>query len=635
MPGRGVARPLVCGIAGIVWRVKGGAEQGHQTEAILRRMAAALSHRGPDDQGFWIKDGVGLAQTRLSIIDLAGGHQPLVSVDGDYALVANGEIYNHPEVRPELESVGCVFRTHSDCESLLHVWARDGAAGLCRLNGMFAFALHEVRRGRVVLGRDRLGIKPLYVAELPDRILFGSEMKALLAVWPSTPELEPGAVVQYLENQYHTGERTLVRGIQRLSPGAVLVVDGQRRTERARYWDLGEALDQQLAVRHRPPTMEAAAEAFQPLWNQVMREHLRSDVPYGLFLSGGVDSALLLASLRHLTGETVRAYSVGFETGAGGHGDEVEDAKQMAGLFGADHRVLRLSEGKLLARLPLTVWAADDLLRDYACLPTSVLAETAAQELKVVLTGEGGDEVFAGYARYRRPWWKRWLRSCGSPRTGGYRTRGQWASRWLRQAWEQPLRSEAAGGARQAELERCWTEGRGRGWTDLQQCQVADVRTQLVDNLLVKVDRILMQAGLEGRVPYLDHRVLLFGLALPDAWKVSGKWGKVFLRRWGQAWVPEAHLWQRKRGFTVPMERWLTGDFLRALQRYLPGHPALQGWFVPEGVRHMLEAQASGRDASREIWGLVQWVIWHRLFLERHGQRPSVEEDLVDWIRPG
>jgi asparagine synthase (glutamine-hydrolysing) len=597
-------------------------------------MAAALSHRGPDDQGFWVKDGVGLAQTRLSIIDLAGGHQPLVSVDGAYALVANGEIYNHPEVRPELESVGCVFRTHSDCESLLHVWARDGSAGLCRLNGMFAFALHDVRRCRVVLGRDRLGIKPLYFAELSDRILFGSEMKALLAVWPGTPELDAGAVVQYLENQYHTGEGTLVRGIQRLPPGSVLMVDRERGTQRSWYWNLGEALDHHLAIGDRPRTMEAAAEAFQPLWNQVMREHLRSDVPYGLFLSGGVDSAILLASLRHLTGEGVRAYSVGFETGVGGDGDEVEEARRMAGLFGAHHQVLRLSEEQLLARLPLTVWAADDLLRDYACLPTSVLAETAARDLKVVLTGEGGDEVFAGYARYRRPRWKRWLRAWWSPRTGGYRTRGQWAPRWVRQAWDQPLRAAAAGGARQVELERCWREGRGRGWTDLQQCQHADLRTQLLDNLLVKVDRILMQAGLEGRVPYLDHRVVLFGLTLPDAWKVSGRWGKVFLRRWGQAWVPEDHLWRRKRGFTVPMDRWLTGDRLRALQQVLPGHPALHGWFVPDGVRRLLEAQASGTNASREIWSLVQWVLWHRIFLDRAGRRPSAEEELMDWLRP-
>ena len=375
----------MCGIAGVLLR------RGCADEGALRRMGGALAHRGPDDLGVHVAGPLGLLQTRLSIIDLERGHQPMA--DGPLTLVANGEIYNFIELRRALEARGRRFTTNSDSETILHAYALDGLDALASLHGMFAFALHDARRGELLLGRDRLGIKPLYYAALPDRLLFASELKALLAVWPEEPALDPAALVQSLQNHFNTGERSLVRRIRRLPPGATLVVDADLKLHARRYWSL-------LDVRPRPLRFEQAAEEFEPLFRQVMLEHLRADVPYGLFLSSGVDSGVLLAMMSELTGQPVRTFSIGYRDAA--ISDELPDAAAIARRFGAEHTEVVLDRDAAFRRLPHTIWATDDLLHDYACLPTSFLAEDAARGLKVILTGEGGDEVFAGYGRYRR-----------------------------------------------------------------------------------------------------------------------------------------------------------------------------------------------------------------------------------------
>jgi len=600
----------MCGIAGVLLK------HGRADDSLVRPMAGPLAHRGPDDLGVHVVGPLGLLQTRLSIIDLERGHQPMV--DGALSLAANGEIYNFVELRAALEARGRRFRTASDSETILHGYALDGLDVLRALHGMFAFALYDAQAGELMLARDRLGIKPLYYALLGDRLIFASELKALLAVWPGEPEIDPGALVQSLQNRFNTGEASLLRGVRRLAPGTALVVDADLKVREYRYWS-------PLAVRPRPIDFDQGAQEFESLFRQVMLEHLRSDVPYGLFLSGGVDSGVLLAMVSELTGRAVRTFSIGYRDAA--IGDELADATAIARHFRADHTEIQLDRDSVFRRLPHTVWATDDLLHDYACLPTSFLAERAAGSLKVVLTGEGGDEVFAGYARYRRTPPQRWLKNLIAPGSGGYRTRGQWRHRWVRQVFGPELR--AASDARRAPFIAAWQSTPG-AWSDVARCQHTDLVTWLPDELLVKADRVLMSFGLEGRVPYLDHRVVEFGLGLPDSLKVAGRQGKLFLRRWAERRLPREHLWRRKRGFYVPVRQWFRGEFLDRLAVLLPRNPAIRRWFRPAGVDLLLREQQAGGNASRAIWGLMQLAIWHRIFVEGHV--PGRDEDPLEWI---
>jgi asparagine synthase (glutamine-hydrolysing) len=607
----------MCGIAGMVMRARPvAAEQ-------LQAAAGRLRHRGPDDHGVYAVGNVGLAHTRLSIIDLAGGHQPLADAAGQLALIANGEVYNFVELRAEIEAGGRRFATRSDSESILHVYALDPEGFARRLHGMFAFALHDRGRRRVVLGRDRLGIKPLFYAVLPDRVVFASELKAILPLLPGAPSVNPWALVQVLESRFSTGAETILREVRRVEPAETVTIDVDTlHVQRRPYWS---ALD----VRPRRLTQEQAEEEFTPLVAQVMKEHVRSDVPYGLFLSGGNDSAILLALLNAHQPGTVRTFSVGYAD-VQIKDDELADAERMARAFGTAHVSLALRTDAVFRRLPYAVWAADDLMVDWANLPTSLLAEEAARTLKVVFTGEGGDEVFAGYGRYRRSPWQRFLTNLRAPGSGGFRTRGAWSRRWSRRLFGPEL--AAAGDAFRAPYVAAWRRT-PRSWTHIQRAQYTDIATALADGLLVKVDRMLMGFGLEGRVPYLDHRIVEFGLSLPDDLKVRGRTPKRFLRRWAERHIPRDHLYKRKRGFNVPVSEFLTGKLLDRLQETLRHSPAIEQWFRTAELPALFAAHRAGDNVKREIWSLACLAIWHRLFVERPGARPGGDEDPLDWMR--
>ncbi|HTY78726.1 MAG TPA: asparagine synthase (glutamine-hydrolyzing) [Candidatus Bathyarchaeia archaeon] len=601
----------MCGIAGMLVR------RGRADGSTVRRMAAALAHRGPDDLGIHVAGPVGLANVRLSIIDLEGGHQPMLGER--LALVANGEVYNFIELRTGLEARGRRFATGSDSETILHAYALDGLHALPSLNGMFAFALYDGEKQELVLARDRLGIKPLYYAVLPDRLLFASELKALLAVWPGEPELEPGALTQYLQNRFNTGETSLVRGIRRVPPGHALVVDADLRVREHRYWS-------PFHVEPRDVSLDEAVEEFEPLFRQVMLEHLRSDVAYGLFLSSGVDSGSLLAMITEMTGRSVRTFSAGYDDARAG--DDLPQATAIAHRFGAKHTEIVLDRQKVFRRLPYTVWSTDDLLHDYACLPTSFLAEQAAGELKVVLTGEGGDEAFAGYGRYRRNLLQRLMKQLVASGSGGYRTRTYWRASWARRVFGPELQAAAAD--HRAPFVAAW-QAAPRSWSHIARAQGIDLATYLPDDLLVKLDRVLMGFGLEGRVPYLDQRVVEFGLSLPDSVKLRGRRSKLVLRKWAERRLPSEHIWRRKRGFFVPIRQWFRGEFLDRLAPILLANPAIRRWFRPEGVTALVREQQRERgNASRAIWGLMQIAIWHRIFVDGHV--PGRDEDPLEWI---
>jgi asparagine synthase (glutamine-hydrolysing) len=604
----------MCGIAGIVLR------DGVVADADLRRMASQLSHRGPEDSGTYVAGRFGIAHTRLAIIDVAGGHQPLFDAAKRYALVCNGEIYNYVELRGELEALGARPLTHSDSEVALHGYAHWGVDSFRRLHGMYAYALYDHEAGELRLVRDRLGIKPLYFARLPDRILFASELKALLPLLPQQ-RVHADALAQFFQNQYSTGPHTIIDGVERVPAGCALRIGRDLSVHVQRYWS---ALDVQPRAQ---VSFDDAVAEWEPLFGQVMREHMRSDVPYGVFLSGGVDSAVLLGQLKRHHSQPIRTFSIGWKDAR--QRDELDDAEAMARLFGAEHSSIRMDAQAVFRRLPRSVWAADDLMRDYACLPTLALAEAAARELKVVFSGEGGDEAFAGYGRYRQDFFERAFKSLRHPGSGGFRVRAELAPAWTQRLFVPELQRALAG--YRDPVVRAWRET-PKAWSELQRRQYVDLSTNLPDDLLVKADRMLMACSVEGRVPFLDHRVVEFGLALPDVLKVSKSAGKVFVKRWAESFIPREHLWRRKRGFHVPVGEWLRGPFLEALSARLPQSPAIRAWCRDEAVRRLLARQQAKGDVTREVWSLLQFAIWHRLFIDGAEAVPAVEEDPLEWI---
>ncbi len=376
----------MCGIVGIYKK------KGECPENSLRVAVKNLSHRGPDDNGIYTYRSLIMGHTRLSIIDLEGGQQPLHTADDNLVLIVNGEIYNYIELREELKKLGHRFLTDSDSEVVLHAYEEYGEDFLQHLRGMFAFALFDRTREKLILARDRLGIKPLFLSNRPDSVLFSSELKSLLPFFEREPEVDPDGLLQYIHNQFSSGSTTILKGVERVLPGEAVTVERGRIIRRWHYWS---ALD----VKPVKMNQIEAQEQFDAIMETVMEQHMRSDVPFGLFLSGGADSAILLALLSHFKGEPIRTFSVGFPGTR--LTNELPAAGRIANLFSSIHTQITPSESDIFNILPLTVWAADDLMRDYANMPTALLSSAAAKELKVVFSGEGGDEVFVGYGRYR------------------------------------------------------------------------------------------------------------------------------------------------------------------------------------------------------------------------------------------
>ena len=602
----------MCGIAGIL-------SANAIDLAMFDDMARRLAHRGPDGQGRHVSDHVALLHTRLAIIDLEGGAQPLYNEDRSLALVANGEIYNYRELRAELEALGHRFATHSDCETILHGYEAWGTGCLDRLQGMFAFALHDAQRGELILARDRLGIKPLYYCHDNHGLAFASEIKALLP-WLGKPEVNPDGLAQFLQSNFTCAQQTLLQGVDKLLPGHLARIDTRTlQLELHAYWS-------PLQVVPLDVGLNEALDRFDTLMQDVMDIHMRADVPLGLFLSGGVDSSLLAAMLAQRVSEPLRTFSVGFP-GSSVH-NELDAAQRVAEQFHTRHSVFEVRADDMLNCLPRSVWAADDLTADYANLPVSMLAERAGTELKVVFSGEGGDEVFAGYGRYRAPWIRRAVAALRAPSSGGFRTKGIFAG--IPPALFKPQLAEAMADWR-LPFQQAW-QRTPKHWTRLQRMQYVDMETWLPDDLLVKADRMLMAWGIEGRVPFLDHRVVEFGLALPDDYKTEGRTGKRFLRQWGERYLPREHLWARKKGFTVPVDDWLRGERLQTLLKVLPDSEGIRAWFDPEVVRKLLLAQQKGAKRSAAVWTLLNFAVWHRVFIEADGSRPADQADPLAFI---
>lgn len=604
----------MCGIAGLIKRHS--LIEKRELQSMLNR----LQHRGPDNMGYYVHDHVGLAHARLSIIDLKGGDQPIISSNGHLALVANGEIYNYIELTQDLIKKGGLFTTRSDSESILQSYLLYGEDFVHRLNGMFAFALFDKESGKILLGRDRLGIKPLFYTISSSGVAFASEIKALIPALPHSPAINPIALCQFFHNQFNTGRETIIKGIMRVLPGEVITIDEEIGISHRQYWS---PLSTEL-VRY---SYEEAQEEFDSLFDQVIKEHIRSDVPYGLFLSGGADSAILLAMLHRFQDRPIRTFSVGFKDVK--IKNELEPAQFISDQFNTRHAPFEIDSKALFNRLPYVIWATDDLMRDYACMPTSFLAEEASKELKVVFTGEGGDEVFAGYGRYRESRFQKWVKDILSPGSGGFRTRSQIKKRWLKGLFESKL--DNCHGQFRNPFVQAW-QSCPSNWTDIQKCQYVDMVTALPDNLLAKVDRMLMSFGLEGRVPYLDHRIVSFGLSLPNQLKVESHYGKVFLRRWAEKYLPKDYLWRRKKGFDFPAGDFFSKPALDGLGKKLQQNAAIREWFDLRWVQRLFDFQRKEGGVTRAIWCLTQFAIWHHIFIEGNGMPPSPRENPLEWI---
>ncbi len=604
----------MCGIAGAFLR------QGEVDRNVLASAAKAIAHRGPDGQGFFQEGQVGLTHVRLSIIDLEGGAQPLFSEDENLCLVANCEVYNYLELKASLVNQGYHFRTHSDCEPILAAYQHYGEDFLQQLKGMYAFALYDRKRERLLIARDRLGIKPLFLQQDERGVFFASELKGLSAISGKRPPINPAGLVQYLQNNFSSQQTTLLQGVDRVLPGEAILIEKGEIVRRWQYWK----------PNHVTPIQGSEGELqqqFDYLMDEVMKIHLRSDVPFGLFLSGGVDSAVLLAMLDRYADGPISTYSVGFPGTS--VANELNAAGEIAKRFNTRHTVLELHEQDLLQALPHAIWAADELMGDYANLPVSLLAQRAAQDLKVVFSGEGGDEVFAGYARYRMPAPKRIIKQLRYPGSGGFRM-----SKTFKSPWEKALFGPALLDQRDA-----WSrpfidswQSLPSEWPRMSRMQAVDIQSWLADDLLVKADRMLMAWGVEGRVPFLDHQIVEFGLALPPELKVQGKSGKAFLRRWAEQYLPKEHLWSKKQGFSVPVRDWLTGPLLTPLEQCLPEHPGIKEWFNPAGIRQLFVRQREKGDVTQPLWRLWQFAIWYSLFIEGDGSMPEAACDPVAYI---
>lgn len=571
----------MCGITGIMT-----ASGAPPDRTAIEAMQNALIHRGPDGAGVHFADSVGMAQRRLAIIDLETGDQPFTLVDGT-ALVANGEIYNYLELKAAMP--GVAFATKSDCEVPLHLYRRDGEAFADALRGMYTIAIHDPNARRLVLSRDPFGIKQLYYTEGSFGFAFASEPQALLASGMVRAEVRTEAVAELLQLQFTTGRETLLSGIHRVLPGETLVVESGRIAHRLRRAALPQEPPQELDE-------ETALARLETALIDSVTVHQRSDVPYGMFLSGGIDSSALLALMARLNDRPVRAFTVGFpDTGAV---DEREHARAIANAVGAEHVEVEFTEADFWTTVPRVAEAMDDPVADYAELPTYKLAAVAGEDLKVILCGEGGDELFGGYGRYRsmiRPWWRyrRAMRSRGA-------LEGLDVLRTESRDWRRGVAaSESVAGI----------EGR----SPLQVAQAIDCADWLAHDLLIKLDRCLMAHGVEGRTPLLDPAVAEAVFCLPDSLKIRGRVGKWILRKWLAETLPEARPFSRKRGFTVPVGEWLVrkGDMLGPLVARQPGIAEI---CRPERVEQIF--RSNRRRAGFAAWVLLFYALWHRFHAE-------------------
>jgi asparagine synthase (glutamine-hydrolysing) len=595
-------------------------------------MNAAIVHRGPDDEGVFHDAQALLGMRRLSIIDLEGGHQPVHNEDGSIQTVFNGEIYNFRELRSELEARGHRFYTHSDTEVIVHGYEEWGEQCFARLDGMFGVALWDSRTRTLLLARDKFGEKPLFYSERGTHLVFASELKSLLAVPGFRPEVAPDAARDYVRFGYVPTPGCIFRGVRKLPPGHYLRFADGRASEHRYY-------SPRFGPKHRLTEADAEEQLVQLLENAV-KTRLVADVPFGAFLSGGLDSSVVVALMsRHLT-QPVRTFSIGFREAAY---NELSDARRVAEHLGTEHHEL-VVEPDAVALLQDLVWYLDEPFADSSAVPTYLVAKLARNHVKMVLTGDAGDETFAGYDRYLRylqlqslgplkPVAAAGLELAGRlvPMSRGYRLRR--VAERLRQPFPDDYLSGVAltradiaddilgDGLRSAGAPHGSAFSAFGASLDLDlldRCVAIDFASYLPDDILVKVDRMAMAVSLEGRAPFLDPQLVDFALRLPRGMRIKNGRGKHLLRRAAARWLPPDVLAKPKQGFAIPLDRWFRGP-LRELARDLVESTAFRerGLVKPAAARRYLDDHLAGKaDYGEVLWLIVSLELWAKRFLD-------------------
>ena len=634
----------MCGINGIAFSSRSGRRVD---AAVLQRMRDVITYRGPDDEGIFIDGPVGLGHRRLSIVDVSGGHQPMTNEDGTLRITYNGEIYNHSDFRAQLEALGHIYQTHCDTETILHLYEEHGEHCVDYLRGMFAFAIWDQRRKELFIARDRLGVKPLYYVHTDEGSLyFGSEIKTLLEAGAIKPEINYRAMPDYLANHATSGEETLFRGVKRLLPGHVMLWrDGELRV--SRYWDVS-------FVKHEDDgrsDKDYIAE-WSELFRTSVRLRLMADVPLGMFLSGGIDSSAIAAVMSGMVTEPIKTFSVAFKER---EANELEYARLIARQYKTNHHEVVVSPQDFFATLPKLVWHEDEPLAHPSSVALYFVSQLASQHVKVVLTGEGSDELLAGYARYR----KTILNLAMGARYEGV------APAALRNVIRDRIERLPGGRVRQKLLRTFLTltpdietiyfdnfavfprslqnslltrDARERigvidpyegvrsllAQTDatsmLDRLLYADIKTYLHE-LLMKQDQMSMAASIESRVPFLDHKLVEFTSSLPERLKLRGGTTKYILRKAMKGVLPEQILSRPKMGFPVPIASWFRGAYRSVIDEYVLSDRAMErGTFNPDFIRELVNRHQNGGENHEErLWALVNFEIWQRQFLDGEG----------------
>jgi len=632
----------MCGICGVFfsdrnWRVPAN---------VLADMNRRLVHRGPDDEGFFVEENVGLAMRRLSIIDVKTGHQPISNETQDVWIVYNGEIYNHAELRTDLEAKGHRYSTHSDTETIVHLYEEYGRDCVKHLRGMFAFAIWDRRSRALFAARDRLGIKPFYYRWDGKAFLFGSEIKAILAYPGISAEFNRGTLAEHLAFGYISGPETMFSSIRKLMPGHTLEISERGELRIERYWDLTTQVDSE------PRSREYYVETYRELLEAAVQSHLMSDVPLGVFLSGGLDSSAVAALTKKLSGDRIQTFSVGYGEE---EFSELRYAREVAEHIRSDHHEVRLQREDFFSSLPRLIWHEDEPIVWPSSVSLYWVARLARESVTVVLTGEGSDETLAGYTRYA---WtllnSRMDASYRAVTTAGMRhglrklieisplgasvhrklghtflmrDGNSWPSFYYDNFFSAFAASElgplltadalaAAGDAYSASME-AWERSRG---DRLHRMLYADINTYLIE-LLMKQDQMSMAASVESRVPFLDHKLVEFTATIPAQYSMAGLAGKFILKHATEDLLPRQIIYRKKMGFPTPWDYWLAGPVLDELEGMLTEpRSAQRGIFRPEAVKRIFtEHRSKARDHGNRIWRLLNLEVWQRVFVDGEG----------------
>ena len=641
----------MCGICGILYP---GEERLFQRDR-LAQMNARIVHRGPDDEGFFVERNVGLAMRRLSIIDIRTGQQPISNEDESLWIVYNGEIYNHRELRSKLEARGHRYRTQSDTETIIHLYEEYGRDCVQHLRGMFAFAIWDRRSRRLFIARDRLGIKPLYYFYDGTKFVFGSEIKAILAYPGIKPEFNKNTLAEYLAFGYIAGPETMFAGIRKLLPGHTLELDDSGEIKIESYWDLSVPADSERRPRSR------YIKAYRALLEECVASHLMSDVPLGVFLSGGLDSSAVAALTSKIRGEQIETFSVGYGEEAY---SELPYAREVAQHIGSLHHEVQLSWHEFFESLPKLIWHEDEPIVWPSSVSLYFVARLARDRVTVVLTGEGSDETLAGYTRYA---WT--LQNSRMDRV--YRSAVPSA---LRQLVRRGIAAGPLGSSLHRKLEHTFLVRDGASWpsfyfdnfysafsdaeaTDLLTASAhatagdayrgsmqhwehspgdllhrllyTDIKTYLVE-LLMKQDQMSMAASIESRVPFLDHVLVEFAATIPAEFSVHGLAGKHILKTAVEDLLPKSIVHRQKMGFPTPWASWLSGSHLDQLESMLlEPRTTARGLFKREVIQRLFaEHRAQRRDHGNRIWRLLNLEIWMRVLLD--GESPPRDLEIQE-----